>query len=213
MPYINNTHIQLLGIIMKIVTIIIFLSSFNSYSQEIEYQLYLKNSCNDSIEKAIFYSLKKGKFEYAVENLDNPIVKIPKSGIYELISEETNEKLIVEISKKNKKDTLLLPSIYHYIKSLPYSFKKNISNTELTKLRKESRSTFMKCDSLINGEHKDYFTNGKMRFYGNFKNGFAFGEVKEYYENENIRILFIYDNEGFLKKKIKYDKKGNEIEN
>ena len=60
---------------------------------------------------------------------------------------------------------------------------------------------------------QDYFTNGKMRFYGNFKNGFAFGEVKEYYENENIRILFIYDNEGFLKKKIKYDKKGNEIEN
>lgn len=198
---------------MKIATIIIFLVSLNSFSQEIEYQLYLKNSCNDSIEKAVFYSLKKGNIEYDVENLDNPIIKIPKSGIYELISEDTNEMLSVEITNKNKKDTLLLPSIYHYIKSLPYSFKKDISNSELTKLRKESRSTFMKCDLLLNGEQKDYFTNGKMRFYGNFKNGFAFGEIKEYYQNENLKILSVYDNEGFLKKKIEYDKKGNRIEN
>ena len=198
---------------MKIATIIIFLVSFNSFSQEIEYQLYLKNSCNNSIEKAVFYSLKKGNVEYDVENLDNPIIKIPKSGIYELISEETNERLTIKISKENKKDTLLFPSIYEYIKSLPFSFKKDINNSELRKLRKESRSTFMKCDSPLNGEEKDYFTNGKIRFYGNFKNGFAFGEVKEYYQNGKIKTLFNYDNEGFLKNKIKYNKKGIEIEN
>jgi antitoxin component YwqK of YwqJK toxin-antitoxin module len=198
---------------MKIITVIIFLASFNSYSQEIEYQLYLKNSCNDSIEKSVFYSLKKGEIEFDIENIDNPIIKVPKNGIYELISEETNEKLRIKISKKNKKDTLLLPSIYHYIKSLPYSFKKNISKTELTKLRKDSRSTFMKCDSLINGVQRDYFTNGKIRLYGNFKKGFAYGEFKEYYQNGNIKVLMIFDSEGFLKKKIKYDKKGKEIEN
>ncbi|WP_157603624.1 toxin-antitoxin system YwqK family antitoxin [Polaribacter atrinae] len=198
---------------MKIVTIIIFLVSFNFYSQEIEYQLYLRNSCNDSIEKGIFYSLKGGNIEYNVENLDNPIIIVPKKGIYELISEETNEKFVIEITKENKKDTLLFPSIYQYIKSLPFSFKKDIDSSELRKLRKESRSKFMKCDLPLNGEQKDYFTNGKIRFYGNFKQGFACGEVKEYYQNGNIKALFIYDNEGFLKKKIKYNKNGEEIEN
>ena len=50
-----------------------------------------------------------------------------------------------------------------------------------------------------------------MRFYGNFKNGFATGEIKEYYQNGNIKRLSIYDNDGFLKKRIDYDKSGNEI--
>ena len=196
---------------MRIATIIILLASFNLYSQEIEYQLYLKNSCSDSIEKAVFYSLKKGEIEYGISNLDNPIIKVPKYGIYKLISEETNEKLTIEISLKKSKDTLLTPSIYEYIKPLPPSYKKDISESELKKLRKESRAIFKKCDSTLNGEQKDFFSNGKMRFYGNFKNGFATGEIKEYYQNGNIKRLSIYDNDGFLKKRIDYDKSGNEI--
>ena len=196
---------------MRIVTFIILFTSFNLYSQEIEYQLYLKNSCNDSIEKAVFYSLKKGKTEYQISNLDNPIIKVPSNGVYELISEETNEKLSIEISLNNSKDTLLFPSIYEYIKSLPPSYKKDISESELKKLRKESRFVYMKCDSTLNGEQKDFFTNGKMRIYGNFKNGFAVGEIKEYYQNGNIKRLLTYDNDGYLKKKVDYNINGTEL--
>ncbi|WP_157805332.1 hypothetical protein [Confluentibacter citreus] len=196
---------------MRIVTLIILFASFNLYSQEIEYQLYLKNSCNDSIEKAVFYFLKKGEQTYETLNLDNPIIRIPASGNYQLISEETNEKLTIEISRNNSKDTLLLPSIYKLEGVLPASYKKDISESELKKLRKKSRSVFRKCESNLNGEQKEYFTNGIMRFYGNFKNGFAVGEIKEYYQNGNIKKLLIYDNDGYFKKKVDYDRSGIEI--
>ena len=196
---------------MRIITIIIFFASINLYSQEIEYQLYLKNSCNDTIEKAVFYSLKKGKIEYGISSFDNSIIKVPTNGIYELVSEETNEKISIKISINNSKDTLLIPSIYEYIIPLPPSYKKSISKSELKKLRKESRSVYMKCNSRLNGEHKDFFTNGKMRFYGNFKNGYAIGEIKEFYQNEKMKKLLIYDNNGYLKKKIDYNTNGIEI--
>ncbi|MFD1015485.1 hypothetical protein [Winogradskyella rapida] len=196
---------------MRIVTLIILFVSFNLYSQEIEYQLYVKNSCNDSIEKAVFYSLKKGEQTYEILNLDNPVIRVPTSGIYQLISEETNEKLKIEISTNKSKDTLLLPSIYKLEGILPPSYKKDISESELKKLRKESRSVFRKCDSNLNGEQKEYFTNGIIRFYGNFENGYAIGEIKEYYQNGNIKKLLIYDNDGYFKKKVNYDTSGKEI--
>jgi len=195
---------------MRIVTLIILFVSFNLYSQEIEYQLYLKNSCNDSIEKSVFYSLKKENKEYNIENLDNPFVKVPNAGFYELISEETNEIYKVEITIENSKDTLLFPSIYGKVK--PLSFKKNNIKSGIRKLnREESRIVYGRCNSLLNGEEKEYFTNGNLRFEGNFINGYAVGEIKEYYQNGNIKIISIFDGDGFLTKEINYDKNGTEI--
>ena len=193
-----------------VVTLIILFASFNLYSQEIEYQLYLKNSCNDSIEKAVFYSLKFENKEYNIENLDKPIIKVPKSGIYQLISEETNEIYEINISKDKNTDTLVSPAIYGLVK--PLSFKKNKDQESISKLnREESRTVYKRCDNLLNGEHFEKFSNGKIRFTGTFDNGYAIGEIKEFYQNGIIKTILIYDKDGFLKKKIDYDKYGNEI--
>lgn len=199
-----------MGIIIRIVTFIILFTSFNLYTQEIEYQLYLKNSCNDSIEKASFYSLKFQNKEYNIENWDNPIIKVPKSGIYQLISKETNEVYEINISKNKNSDTLVSPTIYELVK--PLSFKKNKGQESISKLnREESRTIYKRCENLLNGEHFEKFNNGKIRFTGIFDNGFAVGEIKEFYQNGIIKALLIYDEDGFLKKKIDYDKDGNEI--
>lgn len=139
-----------LGVIMKTATIFMLLASFNSYYQDIEHQPHLKNAFKENIEYAI--------------------IKISKSRIYKLISEETNKGLQVEIFKKNKKNTWLLPSVYHDIKYLLYSFNKAISNSKLLKLRKKSRSTFMLCGFPLKEKLKNYFKHGKMIFYGDFKN-------------------------------------------
>ncbi|MGM5471433.1 hypothetical protein ACS386_14250 [Flavobacteriaceae bacterium LMO-SS05] len=196
---------------MRIVTILIFFVSFNLYSQEIEYQLYLKNTCNDSIEKSNFYTLERENKIYEITDFDNPIIKVPEKGMYKLISEETHEIYSIQINQYNCRDTLTLPTIYEYIKPFPPSYKKDISESELKKLRKESRSIFMKCNLPLNGEQIDYFTNGNLRFSGNIKNGFAFGEIKEYYQNGIIKTISIYDNDGFMTKEISYDRNGVEI--
>lgn len=199
---------------MRIILFIMFFTSFNLYSQELEYQLYLKNPCNDSIQKADFYSLIKGKTTYGISNLDNPTIKVPVKGVYKLLSKETNEEFSVNISSKNLNDTLLLSSVYEYIKHpLPPSYKKGISKSELKKRREEGRSVYKKCDSRISGAYKDYFSNGKLRFYGSFNNGFAIGEVKEFYSNGNIKSILVYDKEGFLIKKQVFSIAGVEIIN
>lgn len=137
---------------MRITTFIILFASFNLYSQEIEYQLYLKNSCNDSIEKAVFYSLKFENKKYNIENLDKPVIKVPKSGIYQLISEETNEIYEININKNKNSDTLVSPTIYGLVK--PLSFKKNKDQESISKLnREESRTVYKRCEKLLNGEH------------------------------------------------------------
>lgn len=195
---------------MRIITFIILFASFNLYSQEIEYQLYLKNFCNDSIEKAVFYSLKFNNKDYYIENLDNPMIKIPQSGIYKLISEETNETYEIQISKDKNADTLISPTIYGLVK--PLSFKKTANEEGISKLNREkSRIVYKRCENLLNGEHFEKFTNGKIRFTGIFDNGFAVGEIKEFYQNGMIKKLLVYDNDGFLNKKIDYDNNGEEI--
>ncbi len=186
-----------------------FFASFNLYSQEIEYQLYLKNSCNDSIEKSVFYSLKFENKEYNIENLDNPIIKIPKSGIYKLISGETDETYEIDISKGKNTDTLVSPTIYGLVK--PLSFKKTNNEKGISKLnREESRTVYKRCDSLLNGKQFEQFSNGKIRFTGIFENGFAVGEIKEYYQNGNIKTKLTYDKNGILTKKIDFDINGKE---
>ena len=195
---------------MRIVTFIILFTSFSLYSQEIEYQLYLKNSCNDTIEKAVFYSLKFENKEYHIENLDNPIIKIPKSGIYQLISEETNEIYEINIKKNRNSDTLVSPKIYGLVK--PLSFKKTDNEGGISKLnREESRTIYKRCDSLLNGTQFENFSNGKIRFTGIFENGFAVGVIKEYYQNGNIKTKLTYDKNGILTKKIDFDINGIEI--
>lgn len=194
---------------MRTLIFIILFVSFNLYSQEMEYQLYLKDSCNDSIKKAVFYSLKFDNKDYYIENLDNPIIKIPQSGVYKLISEETNETYEIQISKDKNADTLILPTIYGLVK--PLSFMKP-ANEEIYKLnREESRIVYKRCESLLNGEHSEKFSNGKIRLTGIFNNGFAVGEIKEYYQSGIIKRLLIYDKDGFLNKKIDYDQNGEEI--
>ena len=97
---------------MKLITAILICSTFSLVSQEIKYQLYLKDSCQDTVVKAAFYSLQSGNEFFEIFSLDNPSITLPKSGNYYLISNETDEKYPIQIDQNNSQDTLLIPSIY-----------------------------------------------------------------------------------------------------
>jgi hypothetical protein len=179
---------------MKNILIIVFLSSVRLFSQEIDYQLYLKN-------------------EYNISDFDNPIIRVPEKGKYKLISGETDEIYFVEITMNNSKDTISLPSIEMYIIAHPPSYNIDISESELKRIKLDCRPIFKNCGLPINGEKTDYFTNENVRLSGTFKNGYAIGEIREYYQNGGIKEITNYDDEGLIIGKIEYNEKGIEIEN
>lgn len=198
---------------MRIIIFIVFISSIKLFSQEINYQLYLKNSCNDSIKKADFYTLEKDNIEYNISNFDSSIIKVPLRGKYKLTILETDEIYTTEITLEHTSDTLTLPSIELHIFPHPPSFRKDISRSELKKIRLKYRPIYKSCGLPINGKKIDYFSNGNVRLLGNFKNGYPIGEIREYYQNGEIKEIINYDNEGLIIKSIKYDEKGAEIKN
>lgn len=55
----------------------------------------------------------------------------------------------------------------------------------------------------INGEHKTYYSNGKIHVIANYQNGILHGSKKEYYENGNLRVELEY-RLGSLTKKNKW---------
>ena len=196
---------------MRNIVFIVFLSSIRLFSQEIDYQLYLKNSCNDSIITSNFYTLEKDNIEYNISNFDNPKIRVPEKGKYKLFSGETDEIYFIEITLKHTSDTLMIPSIEMNIIPNPTSYKNDISEYDLKRIKLDCRPIFKNCGLLINGEKTDYYTNENLRLSGNFNNGYAVGEIREYYQNGVIKEVTNYDKEGLIIEKIEYDEKGDKI--
>ena len=143
-----------------------------------------------------------------------PSITIPEEGTYVLDSGETFENYEININQRDYQDTLLLPTVYQTVKVPPpsYSLKNEMTEIGLIKLNKEdSRALFKRCDSILKGRYIEYFNNGNIRIEGNFKNGYAKGEIKEYHQNGRVRIISVYDDEGYLIKQTKFDKAGTEI--
>lgn len=193
---------------MKVIIFITLLSFLTTNSQELEYQLYLIDSCNQSIEKAEFYFLKKEGKEYKIMNFGTKI-KVPAEGEYFLVSNETEESLIIKISKNHKNDTLVLPLFSKRVK-IPGSFTTQMTKSDYKKMILEQRSVWEKCGKPLNGLKKDYFSNGSIRTEGTFNDGYPMGILKNYYQNGNLESLFIYDKEGILIRKKFFDKSGKE---
>lgn len=61
---------------------------------------------------------------------------------------------------------------------------------------------FTNCESKLNGNIVDYFENGKVRLIGSFKNGLAFGYLTEFYPNGELKEIRLFNEKGFLIKKI-----------
>lgn len=69
--------------------------------------------------------------------------------------------------------------------------------------------------NIIDGEYVRYYPNGKLKVFGNFKDGLLNGEYKEFYSNGNLKLLINYDtleetryyNDGKLQEKSVFDEK------
>lgn len=187
---------------------IIFLSSLTVYSQQISYNLLLKNKCSNEIESSNSYSLEKDGITYTA--FDNSPLVLPKKGIYKLSSIDTDEVYEIKIDKSINSDTLVKPMIQIQIRN-GVSYKKNISNKELRKIKLYMATRYFICEKECNGFQVDYYSNGNLRMSGTFENGISIGLLKEYYQNGKIKATYFYKKNAQLKKLVKYDENGNII--
>ena len=169
---------------MKIIFILVFLSTISAFSQEIKYNLIFKDSCSEKIVFSNLYHLEKNGKSYSTFESDNGTITLPEKGVYKLFASEIGEVHQVEINKEINSDTLFIPKIREYL----------VTHTKPNYI-------FRKCDKKIDGFNTGYYSDGSIRIVAEFKNGLVIGELKRFYQNGKIKEISIYNKRGFLTKK------------
>ncbi|MCH3883406.1 toxin-antitoxin system YwqK family antitoxin [Tenacibaculum aquimarinum] len=193
---------------MKFTILILLFFTISGFSQEIKFNLFLKDSCSNEIESSFNYHLEKNGTEYHITEFDNGTILLSTKGEYKLIATEIGEIHKITIDKLMNSDTLIKPRIDEYIKRTNVSFTKKTSKEELKKLGIIPNNKFMNCEKVCNGIETDYYSNGKIRLKAEFKNGLVIGELKRYYQNGKIKEVSVYDNDGVLIKTTLFNENG-----
>jgi hypothetical protein len=197
---------------MKLTILILLFSTISGFSQEIKFNLFLKDSCSNKIESSFYYHLEKNGMEYNISDFDNGTIILPTKGEYKLIATEIGEIHKIIIDKIINSDTLIKPRIEEYIIKTNVSYKKGTSREQLKKLGIIPNYKFMNCEKVCDGIETDYYSNGKIRLKAEFKNGLVIGKLKRYYQNGKIKEVSDYDNDGILTKSTLFTENG-EIKN
>jgi antitoxin component YwqK of YwqJK toxin-antitoxin module len=192
---------------MKFTILILLFFTITGFSQEIKYDLYLKDSCQNTIEKTPFYHLEKKGIKYKISNFDGTIL-LPNKGQYKLIASELEEEFNITIDKLINSDTLNLPKIVEKQVWPPYSYKSGLNKEVQKKIQQKNLPTFWECNERYNGKLIDYYSNGKIKISGILVNGLPIGKLKRYYQNGEIKEVSVYDKEGFLTKRTLFNEKG-----
>ncbi|WP_194768707.1 toxin-antitoxin system YwqK family antitoxin [Tamlana sp. I1] len=193
---------------MKIKILVILFSTISGFSQEIKFDLFLKDSCSNKIERSFYYHLEKNGTEYNISDFDSGTIILPSKGEYSLIATEIGETHKIIIDKLINSDTLIKPKIEEYINKTNFSYKKSASKAELKKLGLIPNYKFMNCEKVCNGIETNYYSNGTVRLKAEFKNGLVIGELKRYYQNGKIKEISNYNNEGILTKRTLFYENG-----
>ncbi|BFP39602.1 hypothetical protein FGF1_04470 [Flavobacteriaceae bacterium GF1] len=185
-------------------------STFSGFSQEIKFNLFLKDSCSDEIERSSYYHLEKDGTKYNIGDFYGTII-LQTKGEYNLIASEIGETRKIVIDGFTNSDTLVKPRIEEFIKKTNVSFKKGTSKEQRKKLRIIPSYKFMNCGETCNGIETDYYSNGTIRLKAEFKNGLVIGELKRYFQSGKIKELSTYDKDGILIKRTLFNENGEKI--
>ncbi len=179
------------------------------FSQEIKYNLYLKDQCSGNVETSLFYTLEKDGIKY--NSFDENPIKLPTTGIYKLTATEIGEEYEILIRQNSDSDTLNLSSIKTFIEKSNTSFTNKTRDTEKQKIRMSMSERYFDCGIVCNGYKVGKYSNGKVKFEGTFENGFPIGEFKMFYQNGKIKEVSLYEKYALLKSRKEYDINGNLI--
>lgn len=151
-----------------------------SDAQKIKFELYLVDSCENTISKVKFYTLTKNGKNFSTENEDG-VVFLKEKGTYERSTIYNEElKKYTFNTFENVVDTMAIETIREC-----YSGGTNITFWG-----------YCCCGEKCEGEQTSYYANGNIHIKGNFKKGIPIGKVKIYYENGSIKQVRKYNKKG-----------------
>ena len=176
---------------MKLTVLILLFFTISGFSQEIKFSITIEDPCSKRIEKGFDYCLEKNGIKYCASSSENRTVILPEYGEYKLSGNGIEELYIVRINKLVNSETFKAPKIREY----------SVSHSKNNYL-------FKNCNTTCNGIETDYYSNGKIRLKGKFKNGIVIGELKKYFRNGKIKEISIYGKDGILTKNTLFNENG-----
>lgn len=172
MNYIKKNGLCFLTMFMSIVSI----------AQEIRFELFIRDNCNDTVQKVPFFSLQKNDGNFYPKNNDG-IVILKEKGVYELSTiffDEVRRYTIEDFGII--KDTINMPKIKQCFEPT--------SNPSFV--------GYCCCCKKCEGKKIDYYANGNKRLEGCFKKGKPIGKLKMYYSDGSLRQVDKYNKKGRL---------------
>ncbi len=162
--------------------------SIVAIAQEISFELFIKDNCNDTIRKVPFFNLRKNGIDFYPKNNDGVVI-LKEKGNYELSTIYSDD-----IKKYNFKnfavvgDTINMPLIKQCLEPT--------SNPSFV--------GYCCCNAECEGEKVDYYANGNKRLEGYFEKGKPIGKLKMYYPDGTLKQLDRYNKKGKLIQSKKY---------
>ncbi|WP_447636757.1 hypothetical protein [Flavobacterium microcysteis] len=153
-----------------------------SFAQEIKFELFIKDNCNDSIKKVMYFNLRKDNTDFYPKNNEGVVI-LKDKGQYELstiYSEDTKKYYFNDYTTVT--DTITLPAIRSCLE--PTSYPNFIG--------------YGCCNTECNGNKTDYYANGNKLIEGYFEKGKPIGKLKKYYPNGTLKQIEKYNKKGKL---------------
>lgn len=159
-----------------------------SFAQEIKFELYIKDNCNGSIEKLMYFNLRKDNVDFYPIKSDG-IVILKDKGQYELSTIYSED--IKKYDIKNYgivTDTISLPTIKLCLESTSHP----------------NFIGYCCCNIECEGDKIDYYSNGNKLTEGYFEKGKPIGKLKRFYPDGTLKQVEKYSKKGKLLSIKKY---------
>ena len=170
---------------MKIVSFIILaFINISVFGQSVEFKLYLSSDCNDSIIQADYYEMQNindSTEQYKSDSIGMCI--LPDTGYYKILivgSFAEHDRYIHINNRVNQSYTIKAFSI----------------NECYNPTTRPDFYGYCCCGEKCEGLKVDYYSNGKKRIEGKFKDGKPIGELKFYYPSGNLKRVENYNEKG-----------------
>lgn len=162
---------------------------FKANCQIASYNLVLYDSCSNSFEYAILYTLEENETVHRISDTLGTI-KLKSIGAFRVRDDFNSINQEITIEPGINIDTLSKAKIQECLQ--PVSHPNFIG--------------YCCCSEKCEGFQQDFYNNGVVRIEGTFKAGIPTGEVKYYYDDGTLKMVKFYNRKGILKRTEEYAK-------
>lgn len=171
---------------MKLLIALLLACSVNTYSQNVTYNLFIKDPCSKTVKGSNLFYLAKGSETIHPKDSTGTIV-LTEPGRYRLVPLFGASSHNIYLKSGVNRDTLTMKAI------------KTCSDLN----SKPRFIGYCRCGKRIDGYQEDRYNNGNLRIAGKFKNGVPVNKLTFYNTNGKIEEIRFYNKNGILEQRNK----------